>query len=153
MSLRLLIVPALLALPLLAGDDWNKVKDLAGGSELRIYMQGSAQPRTALYADATDTNLIVVIKNQQTAIPKGEIDRIDARPPAKKGGKKLVSETHTGEPAVPSAEPSPDRSAPGSRSYSTSTMITSADKGDFTTVYRRVSGAPPEKHAAEPAPR
>ncbi len=156
MSFRLLLVPFLLMLPAFAGDEWNKVKDLPSGSELKIYARGSAQPRLARYADATDSSLIVVIKNEQVAIPKGEIDRIEARPPVKKGGKKVVQETHTDDPAKPSFDAGPhgptagpQRGVPGTLGYSSTTTMSSADKGEFSTVYRRVSGAPAEKPPAK----
>lgn len=153
MSLRLLIVPLLLALPSLAGDDWSKVKELPSGSDLKIFARGSVQPRIAKYADATDSSLIVVVKNEQVSIPKDDIDRIEARPPVKKAGKKMVSETHVDDPAQPSTDPGPRRSAPGSSSYSTTTSISSGDKGEFSTVYRRVAGAPAGKSSANPEPR
>lgn len=160
MSLRLLLVPFLLMLPALAADDWNKVKDLPSGSDLKIYERGSSQPRIAKYADATDSSLIIVVKNEQVAIPKENIDRIESRPPAKKGGKKLVSETHVDDPAKPSADAGPhgptagpQRGAPGAQGYSSSASVSSADKGEFSTVYRRASGAPSNKPAEKPAPK
>ena len=157
MSLRLLLVPFLLMLPALAADDWNKVKDLPSGSDLKIYERGSSQPRIAKYADATDSSLIIVVKNEQVAIPKENIDRIESRPPAKKGGKKLVSETHVDDPAKPSADHGGLECligvAPGAQGYSSTASVSSADKGEFSTVYRRASGAPSNKPAEKPAPK
>ena len=60
-------------------DPWGKVEQLKGGTELRIFKSGSAQPVLAAFADLNDDNLIVVIKNTETAIPKSDIDRIEAR--------------------------------------------------------------------------
>lgn len=160
MSLRLLPVLLLLMLPAFASDDWNKVKDLPSGSDLKVYARGSAQPKLAKYADTTDSSLIVVVKNEQVAIPKGEIDRIEARPPAKKGGKRVVHETRVDAPAKPSTDAGPhgptagpQRSVPGTPGYSTTTSISSGDKGEFSTIYRRASGAPTEKSPAKSEPR
>lgn len=159
MALRLLLVPFLLALPALAGDDWEKVKDLASGSDLKIYERGSAQPKLAKFADATDSSLIIIVKNEQVAIPKAGIDRIEARPPAKKGGKKVVQETHVDDPAKPSTDAGPHgptagpQSAPGTPGYSSTTSIAFADNGEFSTVYRRASGAPPQKLPASTDPK
>src|SRR5579863_6245112 len=73
-----------------ADDPWAKVRDLKGGTELRIYKRGIPQPVLAKSADVTDDNLIVVVKNEQVAIPKDQIDRIDYRP---KPGSRLTTET------------------------------------------------------------
>jgi hypothetical protein len=165
MVLRLLLVPFLLALPsslalpASGGDDWDKVKDLASGSDLKIYQRGSAQPKLAKYADATDSSLIVIVKNAQISIPKEGIDRIEARPPAKKGGKKVVRETRVDDPAKPSTDAGPHgptagpQSAPGTPNYSSSTSLMYGDNGEFSTVYRRASGAPAQKPSANPDPR
>src|ERR1700690_2825267 len=63
-----------------ADDPWAKVKDLKGGTELRVYKMGIAQPILAKFADVTGDNLIVVVKNEQIAIAKDIVDRIDYRP-------------------------------------------------------------------------
>ena len=55
-------------------DSWLKVKQLKTGTELRVYKKAAKQPVSALFDEATDTNLIVVIKNEQLAIPKDDID-------------------------------------------------------------------------------
>lgn len=160
MSLRLLLLPLLLTLPALAGDDWNKVKDLPGGSDLKIYERGSVQPRLAKFSDATDSSLIVIVKNEQIAIPKDKIDRIESRPPTKKGGRKVVHETRVDDPAKPKTDAGPygptagpERGVPGTPGYSSTTSVSYGDKGDFSTVYRRASGAPAEKPAAKAEPR
>jgi hypothetical protein len=157
MVLRLLLIPALLALPALAGDDWDKVKDLPSGSDLKIFERGSAQPKLAKYSDLTDSSLIIVVKNEQVAIPKESIDRIDARPPAKKGGKKVVSETRVDDPAKPGTDAGPHgptagpQNGPPGPNFSSTTSFGSSG-GEFATVYRRASGAPAQKPAAAPEP-
>ncbi len=153
MNLRLLLVPLLLTLPAFAGDDWEKVKDLPSGSDLKIYQHGASQPKLAKFADATPSSLIVIVKNEQVAIPKDGIDQIDARPPAKKGVKKgkLVQETHALDPAQPSTDAGPHgptagpQQTPGSGNYSSSASYALGDNRDYSTVYRRTSGVPPQK--------
>jgi hypothetical protein len=121
-----------------ADNPWAKVKELKTGTEIRVYKTGSRQPLTAKFSDASDENLIVIIKNEQTAIPKDEIDRIDYRPPAKDS--RVTRETKTvntneTQPVGPRANPG--ASVPGT---SSSSSITMGGKPDFETLYRR-SGA------------
>jgi hypothetical protein len=54
------------------------VKELKSRAELRIYKKGAREPINATFDDATDDRLIVVVKNEQVAIPKEDIDRLDA---------------------------------------------------------------------------
>src|SRR6059036_1212273 len=63
-----------------AEDGWAKVRRLKSGTELRIYKKGATQPLVGKMDEATDENLIAVVKNEQIAIPKNQIDRIDSRP-------------------------------------------------------------------------
>jgi hypothetical protein len=72
-------------------DSWEKVKNLKTGSDLRIYSTGAAEPVTAKFADVTGRKLPVIIKNAETAINKGEIERIDFQPPA---GKPVKTKTY-----------------------------------------------------------
>ncbi len=112
-----------------ASDDWAKVKALKTGAELRVYKKGSTQPVAAQMADLTDDNLIVLVKNTETAIPRNQIDRIDARPAS---GSRVTKET-TAKDGV-----GPD----GARTSSESTNLSIGSKPDFEIVYRRPSGAP-----------
>ena len=109
-----------------AADDWAKVKGLKTGSELRIFKKGSAQPISALMADLTDDNLVVLVKKTETAIPKGQIDRIDARPPS---GSRVTKETTTKDSV----------GADGKETTSSSGGLSFGNKPDFETVYRRVT--------------
>jgi hypothetical protein len=124
-----------------ADDDWGKVKALKTGAEIRVYKKGTVQPVLALMDELTDENLIVVVKKSQMAIPREQIDRIDARP-AQTGGR-LKSETTNKEtfPDAKSARPSGGRGSdvPGNN---TATNVTVNSKPDFETVYRRPTGAP-----------
>src|SRR5258708_16856770 len=65
-------------------DDWVKVKELKTGAELRVYKRGAAQPLLVKMDELTDHNLVVIDKNQQIAVPRDQIDRIDTRPLSKR---------------------------------------------------------------------
>ncbi len=125
-GLLLLLLAALASFG--AGDEWTKVRSLKTGAELHVYKKGSAQPISAQMDELTDENLVVIIKKTQQAIPKDQIDRIDARPPS----------------AGPTKETTTKRTvdADGKESTSTSTGYSFGGKPDFETVYRRPSGAP-----------
>ena len=126
-GLLLLLLAGLVAFG--ADDDWSKVKALKTGSELKIYKKGSSQPVSATMDELTGDNLVVVIKKTQTAIPKDQIDRIDARAG---GGAKWTKETRTTDTV----------GSDGSPTSSTSTNYSTSGKPNFETVYRRSSGAP-----------
>ena len=139
--MRAALLILLSALAVFAADDpWAKVKDLKAGAEIRVYKKGSSQPMAALMGDLTEDNLIIVVKKEQSAIPRDQIDRIDARPPA---GRRMTTQTTTKQtyPDANSAGPSPNKGAdvPGS---STDTNVSFGSKPDFETVYRRPTGGP-----------
>ncbi|MBL8178289.1 MAG: sulfatase-like hydrolase/transferase [Bryobacterales bacterium] len=124
-----------------ASDDWEKVRRLRTGTELRIYKRGAAQPLAAEMDEADEERIIVVLRNAQTAIAKSEIDRIEARP---KGGQSMTRETRTD--TGPGFDPNAARpQAPGSRPSvpggSSSSSVTFSRPG-FETVYRRRAGQP-----------
>lgn len=128
-------------LALLAADDpWNKVRDLKSGTELRIFKKSAKLLVLARFDELTADNLVVVIKNEQTAIPRDEIDRIDSRP---SGGSRITRESKTTVkgPGDPEARPGPPSAYPG-QSTSTSTGLSIGGKPDFETVYRRPLPAP-----------
>jgi hypothetical protein len=117
-------------------DPWSKVDQLKGGTELRVFKTGSTQPVLASFADLNDDNLIVVIKNTETAIPKSDIDRIEART---KGTGRVKSEsTATEKPPDQTSLNPRENSGPSTES---STSLTFGSKGDFQTVYRRTAAA------------
>jgi hypothetical protein len=68
-------------------DKWAKVKELKTGSDLRVYKLGGAKPVEAKLGDVTEDNLIVVMKNEQMAIAKKDIARVEYHPPASKPAK------------------------------------------------------------------
>jgi hypothetical protein len=126
-SLFLLLLAALVAFS--ADDDWAKVKSVKTGAELRIYKKGSAQPVLAQMGELTDDNLIVLIKKTESAIPRDQIDRIDARPLAKRVTKETSDKTSLG--------------SDGQVNSSSSAGYSFGRKPDFEMVFRRV--APPKK--------
>lgn len=59
---------------------WDKVRAVESGTELRIYKRDVKVPIVARLDEATEDNLILLIEDQQVAIRRAEIDRIDRRP-------------------------------------------------------------------------
>ena len=125
-GLLLLMLAGLVAFG--ADDDWTKVRALKTGAELRVFKKGATQPVLAQMDELTDENLVVIVKKTQMAIPKNQIDRVDARPAG--GGAKKETTT----------KQSVD--ADGKETTSTSTGYSFGGKPDFETVYRRPPGAP-----------
>jgi hypothetical protein len=138
MALLLLTVAVAFA----ADDPWTKVKNLKSGTEIRVLKKGSMQPVLGKIDEATDENLIVVVKNEQIAIAKDLIDRLDFRP-AQPGGR-FVKETTTkvddsNQSKEPPAGMNHQSIGPG---YSSGTSVNIQGKPDFETLYRRPLGAP-----------
>jgi len=125
-----------------ADDPWAKVKAIKSGTELRVFKKGSMQPLLVKMDEATDERLLIVNKNEQTAIARSDIDRIDARPSSKRTVTKETRETSSDSSTDPrSAIPGPQPSGPGSTT-STSTSYSIGGKPDFETIYRRPPPAP-----------
>jgi hypothetical protein len=140
---RLAILFLTAAAAFAADDAWTKVKQLKSGTEVRVVKKGSMQPVVGKIDEANEENLILVVKNEQIAIPKEQIDRLDARPPERP---RLVKESKTttndGNPAhEPKAGMNGMDTGSGS-SYSSGTSVAIHGKGDFETIYRRPSPAP-----------
>jgi hypothetical protein len=131
---------ALATLTAFAADNpWDKVRELKTGTELRIYKKGARQPVLGTMDEANDERLIVVLKNEELAIQKEDIDRIDFRPATKSS--RLTKETRTTQSdstQTTPVGPQPQGSRPGP-STSTSTTFGSGSKPDFETIYRRTS--------------
>jgi len=123
-----------------ADDPWTKVKDLKSGTELRIYKKGTAQPILAKSDDVTEDNLIVVVKNEQIAIAKDLVDRIDYR--TNKGGR-ITTETKSRQ-TDPDSTPQPPGHGSDVPGTSTSTSVGIGSKPDFEMIYKRPA-APPKK--------
>jgi len=130
-----------------ADDPWAKVKQLKTGAELHVYKKGAVQPITVKMDELTDESLVVIVKNEQTAIPRDQIERIDARP---SGRTRTTTDTMTAEKNAAtdprSAIPGPNQ-PPGAVHASTTTTssgVTWSSQG-FETVYHRTAGTPPVK--------
>jgi hypothetical protein len=122
-----------------AEDPWAKVKELKSGTEIRIVKKGSAQPLVGKFDELREDSVVVVIKNEQTAVHKEDIDRLDARP-NKPASRSTETKVKTEAPdAKPPAGMGHGAAVPGT-SYSTNTSFGS--KPEFETVYRRSSPAP-----------
>ena len=128
----------LTALTLLGADNpWAKVQDLKSGAELRIYKKGTREPVAAKFDEANEERMVVVVKNQQIAIRKDDIDRVDARPVAK-AARKMSVETTT-KATEPDYTPHPNSSVQTPGTSSSSNVSFGSGKGDFETVYRRTA--------------
>ena len=132
----MLFAPALLPG---ADSSWDKVKDLKNRAELRIYKKGARQPVSATFYDANDERIIVVVKNEQVAIPKEDIDRIDARPVS--GPRKMtVEKTQT--QSEPDYTPRPGAGPPVPGTSSSSSVSFGGSKPNFEMIYQRSEGPP-----------
>ena len=129
-----------------ADKSWDKVRDLRSGTEVRIFKKSSKQPVIAKVDEATDENLVVVLKNEQVAIPKEDIDRLDARPSA---GSRITRESKTtSEMKTDSGRRTPgDNAGP---TMSSSSNVSIGSKPDFETVYQRTAGGPPKAPSQKP---
>jgi hypothetical protein len=121
----------LLALLAQAGPagSWDKVRSLKSGTELRILKVDSTLPVPAVFYELTATNLVVVVKNEQIAIPRSDIERIDARQIGSRVNRATRSETRD------QAKDLANR-VPG-HAVSVGSGISIANKPVFETVYRR----------------
>lgn len=133
--MRKLLVFSLAALTVFAAENaWDKVRDLRTGIEVRIIKKGTRKPILGIMDEANDERIIVVVKHEEIAIQKDDIDRIDYRPP---GTGKASKETRTTQSSETTpVGPAGQGAAPGP-STSTSTTLSSGSKPDFETIYRR----------------
>lgn len=127
------------ALVLGADVSWTKVKALQSRGELRICKKGAREPINATFDDANDERIIVVVKNEQVAIPKANIDRIDARPA--KTTRKLNVESATKQTDPDSTPHRPAGADVPGTSSSSNVSFGGESRPDFQTIYRRADGA------------
>src|SRR5690242_1260322 len=121
-----------------AEDPWAKVKDLKSGTEIRIVKQGAAQPLVGKFDELRDESVVIVLKHEQTAVRRDDIERLDARP-NKSTPRSTETKVKTDSPdAKPPAGMGHGAPVPGS-SYSTNTTL--GTKPEFETIYRRQSPA------------
>jgi len=138
----LLLIPVLAAFAADTDDPWKKVRDLKTGTEVRIIKVGAASLINAKFAELTDDNLVVIVKNEQVAIPKDKIARIDSTP--QKGYLTTETKTTTASDGPTRTKPNPPSGVPSSStSYSTGVAIT--EKAAFETIYRKGPPATPGK--------
>jgi hypothetical protein len=123
-----------------AEDAWDKVSKLKSGAEVRIFKKGTPQPLLGKLDEVTDDNVVVALKNEQVAIPKDQIERIDYRSP--RTGGKIMKDTKTTVSGPDANAASRPQEGPGTQSTSTSTNLSIRSKPDFETIYRRTSTAP-----------
>lgn len=117
-----------------ADDPWTKVQELKSGQELRVTRKASPQPMLAQFGELTDENLVVIVKDTQKAIPRDEIDRIEARPIKK--GSRIKSETKVETPPLGTGNTPAERNT-SRPSQSTSSGMSFEGKPGFELVYRR----------------
>jgi hypothetical protein len=126
----------LAALTLFGADNpWLKVQQLPNRSELRIYRKGEKAPMNAILADTSADAIVVVAKNKQLTLHKEEIDRLDARPPAKPSKPEVTTTSKQTDPDY-TPQPGPGHTALPSTS-SSSNLSFGSNKGEFKTVYTR----------------
>jgi hypothetical protein len=126
----------LAALTLFGADNpWIKVQELPNRSELRIYRKGEKSPMNAILADASADAIVVVAKDRQLTVHKEEIDRLDARPPAKPSKPQVTTTSKQNDPDY-TPQPGPGHTAVPTTS-SSSSMSFGSNKGEFRTVYTR----------------
>lgn len=133
---RLLLCSVALALTAWAADAWVKVKDLKSGTELRIFKKGVRQPILATFEDLNEDSLIVATKKEEIAVPKDQIERLDARPVTKS---RVTTETRTTD--GPDTLGPPTQNARPAPSSSTSSNLSFGSKPDFETVYRATAAS------------
>ena len=139
MRRMLLVVTVFAALAADPEDPWTKVRELKIGTELRIIQAGAPSAVMAKFAELTEENLIVILKNEQVAIPRDKVSRVDSRP------QKHYVRTES-KASVPSDGSGAGKKVPGAAptsSYSTGVAI--SDKLDFETIYRRTPPPPAKK--------
>lgn len=124
-----------------ADDPWAAVVKLKSGTEIRVVKKGSTQPATGVFSEANGERLVWVVKNAQQALPKDQVDRLDARPQPD-ARVKVESKTTTEDPQA-AKEPAVGMSShPGGTGTSTGSSVSFEGKPNFETVYRRPMGAP-----------
>ena len=137
--MRTLFIILIGALTCLGADDsWSKVRELKSGTEIRILKKGARQAMLAKSDDSTDDKLMVVVKNEQVAIPKSDIDRVDARPVQTKP--RISKETHESTELSKEANNAAHPRAADVPTSSSSTNFSIGGKPDFETIYRRAPG-------------
>jgi hypothetical protein len=125
-----------------ADDPWTKVKELKSGTEVRIVKKGAAKPIEGKFDEAQDDKVIVVLKNEQVAIARDDIDRLEYRP--KPGSR--VTHNEGGKNTPPDSTPpvgmGHGAQVPG-KSYNSG--VSFGSKPGYETLYQRPTGGAPKK--------
>jgi hypothetical protein len=132
MLLKIMLLVSLAAFA--AENPWAKVQELKSGQEMRIVKKGSVQPVMAQFSELSDENLVVIVKDTQKAIPRDEIERIDARPMHK--GSRVKSHTKVETPPLGTGNTPQERNT-SRASQSTSSGFSIEGKPGFETIYKR----------------
>ena len=119
-----------------AGDPWAKVLELKSGAEIRILKKGSKTPLVGRFDEADAGRVVLVVKTEQMAVAKEDIDRLEARPA---GGR--VKQHATAKTEDPKFDKPPAGPPPVPRQTQTyNSGLTVGSKPDFETIYRRPPG-------------
>ena len=122
-------------------DPWAAVTKVKSGTEIRVWKKGSMQPILGRFDEADNERLILVVKNEEIAIPKEQVDRLDARP-AQAGSRVTVEGKNTTDDPQAAHEPPIGMHSQPVVGTSSSSSVNVTGKPDFETVYRRTLGAP-----------
>lgn len=99
---RVFFFALVIAAAFAADDPWIKVESIKSGTEIRVLKRGSTQPVIGKFDEANSEHLVLVVKNEQVAIAKDQVDRLDYRPA---GGRASVSSTTKQEDPAAAREP------------------------------------------------
>ncbi|HYO81974.1 MAG TPA: hypothetical protein VES20_11260 [Bryobacteraceae bacterium] len=122
-----------------AEEPWTKVEKLQSGQELRVTTTGAAKPLEARFAELTGDRVVVVEKDTQRAIPRDQIERIDARPAKAKA--RIKSETKVEQGQLGTGLTPGDRNT-SRPAQNTSSGFSIEGKAGFENVYQRRSVRP-----------
>src|SRR5581483_6357097 len=112
-----------------ADDAWAKVQALKSGTEIRVIKKGATKPILGKIDEANADRLVLVVKNEQLAIAKDQIDRVDYRPA---GGRVTVTGKTTEDDPTAAREPRAGMNhQPEGGGTSTSSSVNIGSKPDF----------------------
>lgn len=123
-----------------ADDPWAKVQALKSGTEIRVIKKGSTQPLIGKFDEADADRLILVVKTEQLAVAKDQIDRVDYRPTAKRVT--VNGKTTQDDPAAAKEPRAGMNHEPEGGGMNSTAGVSVGSRPDFETVYRRALGAP-----------
>lgn len=120
-------------------DAWQSVIALAAGTEIRVLRKDALnKPVLGVFDEADGERLVLVVKNEQVAVPRAQIQQVDARP---KAGSR-VTRTSQSTQNMPMDRPTAAnpaervRPVPPNSSSSTSSGISIGSKPGFEVVYK-----------------